>query len=81
MMNLRQYDALRQAQPFKPFRIIVSDGATFDVPHPEFTWRMPNGGLIFVAAPKGDVAQFVDPLHITRFEMKTATGSGRTRKR
>ena len=55
MLNLRQYDELRRASPFRPFRIVMSDGAKFNVPHPEFTWRMPNGGLIFVATLTGNM--------------------------
>jgi len=79
MLNLRHYDELRRASPFRPFRIVMSDGAKFNVPHPEFTWRMPNGGLIFVATPDGAVAQFVDPLHVTRFEVAT-NGRGSRRR-
>ena len=78
MLNLRQYDELRKAEPFKPFRIVMSDGAVFDVPHREFAWRTPTGGLVFVATQDGEAAQFLDPLHITRFEVHE---NGRSKRR
>jgi hypothetical protein len=74
MLNWKKFDELRNAQPFQPFRIVVSDGAQFDVPHRDFTWRTPNGSAVFVAINQGDVAHYIDPLHITRFVLLGRNG-------
>ena len=58
-------------QPFEPFRIFLSDGAHYDVPHPDF--GMVSARLVVVgidgngADMPGDFA-FCDPVHITRIE-------------
>jgi hypothetical protein len=75
MTNYKQYDELRRAEPFRSFRIVMSDGAKFFVPHRDFTWRSPVGGTIVVAAERGDVLHLVDPLHVTRFEEAERNGS------
>ena len=74
MLSFRQYDELRQASPFRPFRIVLSDGASYDVPHRDFTWRAPNVSTIVVAT---DVYHMIDPLHITRFEYIKSNGHKR----
>ena len=82
MLSFRQYDELRQASPFHPFRIVLSDGKTYNVPHRDFTWRAPNVSTIVVATQ--DVYHMIDPLHITRFELMKSNGHrkrpGRSRK-
>ena len=69
MLNFRQYDELRLASRFRPFRMVLSDGAKYDVPHRDFTWRAPNVTTIVVASK--DVYHMIDPLHVTRFEYLT----------
>jgi hypothetical protein len=47
-----QYDDIRQltrAQPFKPFRIFLTTGETFDIRHPDMI--LPTRGSVHVAAP------------------------------
>jgi hypothetical protein len=68
-MRAEDIQGLVRAQPFRPFRIHVSDGSHYDVRDPLFVlvWRLrveiglkpDEGGL-----PKKAV--FVDPAHITR---------------
>ncbi|CAN5304321.1 hypothetical protein BH20VER2_BH20VER2_04470 [soil metagenome] len=58
------------SRPFEPFRIFVSDGAHYDVPHPEFAWVW--GGRLFIGMPKRngsghDMAE-LSILHVTRLE-------------
>jgi hypothetical protein len=81
MLNLRQYDELRHASPFRPFRIVMTDGARFIVPHREFTWRSPNMSTIVVAIEDGEVYHMIDPLHITRFEYIERNGRKRRGRR
>jgi len=60
-------------QPFHPFRLYVSDGATYLVRHPDLVWVSPSSA--FVGVPEGDrpgpaIERFniVDLGHITRVE-------------
>ena len=39
---------LLRATPFIPFIIHVSNGATFEVPHPDFAFVPPSGMVVFV---------------------------------
>ena len=80
MLNWKQFDNLRSADPFHPFSIVTSDGATFLVPHRDFVWRSPHGTMVFVAIDNGEVAHYIDPLHITRFELATKNGKKKKRK-
>ena len=60
-------------QPFRPFRVYVSDGATYDVPHPEAAWVL---GMMLVmhvqpsgfAEPPGQRVAYVSMIHVTRVE-------------
>jgi hypothetical protein len=82
MLSFRQYDELRYASPFRPFRIVLTDGKNYDVPHRDFTWRAPNANTIVIAIGKGEqVYYMVDPLHVVRFEYIKGNGQARrTRK-
>jgi len=81
VLNWKQFDDLRNANPFRPFRIVTSDGAGLLVPHRDFVWRSPHGTMIFVAIDNGEVAHFIDPLHITRFELAEKNGQKKGRRR
>lgn len=69
------------AQPFDPFRMYVSDGATYVIRHPDLVWVSPSSA--FVGAPEGDRPgpaierlNIVDLGHITRLEhIERATAS------
>lgn len=37
-MTVQTYRELLNQQPFKPFRLIMSSGESFDVRHPEMAW-------------------------------------------
>ncbi|MBC8876781.1 MAG: hypothetical protein H8E44_45720 [Planctomycetes bacterium] len=61
------------AQPFRPFRMYVSDGATYVIRHPDLVWVSPSSA--YVGAPEGDRPgpaierlNIVDLGHITRLE-------------
>ena len=60
-------------QPFRPFRMYVSDGATYVIRHPDLVWVSPSSA--YVGAPEGDRPgpaverlNIVDLGHITRLE-------------
>ncbi|WP_145365833.1 hypothetical protein [Stratiformator vulcanicus] len=69
--KLRQ---LQRAQPFRPFRLYLTDGTQFEVRHPEAAW-LTKGGLyvgLFEDGSEDDVPEssaFCSLLHITRVEV------------
>jgi hypothetical protein len=63
-------DLLKQ-QPFKPFRVVMSSGASYEVRHPEMAWVTKNDLLVGVdVAQDGMPAEFrVCPLfHVATVE-------------
>ena len=63
-------DLLRQ-QPFKPFRVVMSSGESYDVRHPEMAWVTKNDLLVGVdVADDGMPAEFrICPLfHVATVE-------------
>lgn len=70
-----------KAQPFVPFRIQVSDGATYEIPHPDFvliTHRTLHIGIPGRREFPLDTA-ICDLTHVTRLEPlpSKTTGNGR----
>jgi hypothetical protein len=59
---------------------VTTDGAKYDVPHRDFTWRAPNASTIVVAIDDGEVYHMIDPLHVVRFEYMRANGHKRSRR-
>ena len=71
-------------KPFEPFRIVVSDGATYDIRHPDLLWV---GQFTCYVGLTGEAGQTlfersvkVDLDHITRIEpldvLKSPPGNG-----
>ena len=65
------HNSLRQ-QPFLPFRIVLTDGACYDIRHPELLWVGQRTAFVGLT---GDAAQIffernvkIDLLHVTRVE-------------
>ena len=66
-------------QPFAPFRLYLSDGASYLVKHPEMAIVSMMDVVIAVGGEK-DIPErvvFCDPRHVTRIEPVAANGSGR----
>ncbi len=68
-----------QARPFQPFRLFVSDGASFDIRHPEMMMVMRHAAIVGLPGDgagengNGDYPTIerytvIDLLHITRLE-------------
>lgn len=60
-----------RAQPFHPLRIHVSDGASYDIRHPEMAYVTANQVMIarkMAADNLPDEVVFFDPIQITRIE-------------
>jgi len=59
---------LLNASPFKPFRVHVSDGAFFDIPHGDFARVAKRKLIVTLQNPHGQSVH-VSLLHITRIEV------------
>ena len=73
-MRSEDLRALLRQRPFRPFRIFVSDGATYDVTHPEIAIVLPGAVSIHLPASGGMTPlphrlAFVSLLHISRVEV------------
>ena len=58
-------------QPFRPFCVFVSEGATYDVRHPELIFVTRRDVIIALDEGDGEVPErsaYLDPVHITRIE-------------
>jgi hypothetical protein len=74
-MRRRDFVHILQRRPFRPFRITVSTGETFDVVHPETIFVAQH----FVAVPMAGIRQpsdradayvWIDLLHIVHVQAK-----------
>ena len=64
-------DTLRR-QPFEPFRIVLTDGAGYEVRHPDLLWVGQRTAYVGLTGDPGQTfferSVRVDLLHITRIE-------------
>ena len=70
-MNAEQFREHLRKEPFQAFRLFMSDGASYEVHHPEFA--LVSRRQIDVALPPraGDMPSrivYLDPVHIVRIE-------------
>ncbi len=73
-MNWEEVRNHLKKSPFQPFRVHMSDGSSYDVPHPDFMLVSRREIVIGTGSTRvGAPAQLVycDPLHITRIEPRT----------
>ena len=71
-------DALRQ-QPFEPFRLVMTDGAGYEIRHPDLLWVGQRSAMIGMTGQPGQTfyerAIRVDLLHVIRLEPLEASPS------
>jgi len=85
-MNLAEIRKFIRADPFRPFRVYVSDGSCYNVHHRDFIIVSKQVVEVGVEAhdPEDIPARLVscDPLHITRIEplSESKRSNGRKRK-
>ena len=83
-LNYKEILVLLERVPFAPFRIVLTDGKTYDIRHPDFIWVLPTRLEIATPMRKGGRAiertDHVSLLHIVRLEeIKRAAKGGRLR--
>jgi hypothetical protein len=68
-------DILRR-QPFEPFRLVMTDGAAFDIRHPDLLWIGKRSAMVGLTGEPGQTfyerAVQVDLRHVIRLEPREA---------
>jgi hypothetical protein len=70
-MNAEQILEHLRKQPFGPFRILMSDGPSYEVRHPELAIVQRREVVIALPQISDRLAErlvYCDPLHVTRIE-------------
>ena len=81
-MLIHEFDELIEAEPFKRFRIVTSDGRSLLVPSREFAWHGPASRTIWVASVKGDRTHMIDLQLVTKFVIdERSSGTNGNKKR
>ncbi|MFL5244416.1 MAG: hypothetical protein ACJ8FY_20135 [Gemmataceae bacterium] len=73
-MTAEQLRLVREANPFRPFKIHLADGRTLDVPHRDFVSQSPTGRTVIVYGP-GDSFSIVDLYLVTDLAIQATNES------
>jgi hypothetical protein len=82
-MTTQTFRNLMRAQPFKPFRLVMSSGSVYDVRHPEMAWVTKTSILVGVdEADDGLPVNYRECslLHVTAVEPLPSTGTSKKSK-
>ncbi len=83
-MTVQTFRDLLAQRPFKPFRLVMSSGQTYEVRHPEMAMLTRSDILVGVGETDENVPadfRICALLHVTSIEPLPSSGPGRTRKR
>lgn len=78
-MTVQTFRDLLQEKPFKPFRIVMSSGQTYEVRHPEMAFVTKTDMLVGIDIEEDEIpARFkiCSLLHITAVEPLESTANG-----
>jgi hypothetical protein len=78
-MTADQIRSLRDATPFRPFRVHMANGKSADVPHPDFINLSPTGRILIISR-ENDSFELIDTLLVTSAETLPKNGT-RSRRR
>jgi hypothetical protein len=71
-MNIQELQRLRSEKPFRPFRVLTSDGRSYNVVHPEVLGQTPSGRIITIGL-SDDSTVSLDLLHISAIRRRIRT--------
>ena len=75
-MTVQTFRDLLKAQPFEPFRLVMSSGQTYDVRHPEMAWLTRTDILVGLDETKDGLPtrfKICSLLHVTTIEPLNGT--------
>jgi hypothetical protein len=78
-MTVQTFRNLLQERPFKPFRLVMSSGQSYEVRHPEMAWVTKTDILVGIDSEDDGVpAEFkiCSMLHVTAVEPLEPTANG-----
>jgi hypothetical protein len=78
-MTVQTFRDLLNQRPYKPFRLVMSSGQTYEVRHPEMAWLTKSDILVGIGDLDDDVpAEFkiCSLLQVAAIEPPSATASG-----
>jgi hypothetical protein len=78
-MTLQTFRDLLKQQPFKPFRVVMSSGQTYEVRHPEMAMLTRTDLLVGVGGKDDEVPpefKICSLLHVTAIEPLTSATTG-----
>ncbi|HEX4128551.1 MAG TPA: hypothetical protein VHZ24_00825 [Pirellulales bacterium] len=71
-MDAEELRDVGRSRPFEPFRIVLTDGQTYDIRHPDLLWVGRKMAYVGLTGDPGQVfferSVRVDLLHVTRTE-------------
>jgi len=70
----QQLKAARKAMPFCPFTVLMADGRSFHVPHPDFLFMSPTGRTVIIYQEDDEFSILDLPL-MTEIQMAQPAGS------
>jgi len=74
-MTAEQLRAMREANPFRPFTIHLTDGRALAIPHRDFVSQSPGGRTIIVYR-SDEAFSVVDLYLVTELEVQSPTDTG-----
>ena len=83
-MTVQTFRDLLAARPFRPFRLVMSSGQTYEVRHPEMAWLTRTSILVGIdVADDGVPAEFkiCSLLHVTAVEPLSPSPRARDRSK
>ena len=75
-MTVQTFRNLLSERPFKPFRLVMSSGQSYEVRHPEMAWLLKSDILVGIDCDDDDLpAEFriCSMLHVTAVEPLEST--------
>ena len=79
MMTVQTFREVLSQRPFRPFRLVMSSGETYEVRHPEMAWLTRTSILVGIdETDEGVPAEFriCSMLHVATIEPLNAASSG-----
>ena len=73
-----------KTQPFRPIRVHISDGSSYDIRHPEMAFVTTTQLMIALKMSTEDLPDevvFCDPVHVTRIEPLNGTKRRKSSKK